>query len=458
MKITKILTIVCCIALTSCSKTSSGTIYNLSNNKGHDYVDLGLPSGTLWATCNIGADTPEDYGDYFAWGETECRNCSKDYRRNYKYCLTTDKLIKYCNDKHCGYNNFSDTLTTLEANDDAATVIWGSIWHIPTEKEWEELIDSSFCTWKRKKGDDGFIITSKLNGNSIFLPAAGEYDYYGFKTTDTGNYWSSILNLDNPYTAKALHFASREYAKRWDKNPNDCMWLSSSSFGTERTNGFPIRPVATSISKNKKGINFMDGHGYVDLGLPSGTLWATSNIGTKSPEEDGLLFSWGETTPIRNRENQNYQREQNYKFGDIDNSWDIEPILTKYCNNTELGKGGFTDSLTVLENIDDAATINWGDNWRMPTIEEWHELKYNCTWDVICKKGKDIFVVTSKTNHNFIFFDTGLYWSSSLTTSTTHSDNALSAESVEILYNCYIEENLRNRCLKIRPVLKRQTK
>ena len=104
---------------------------------GHAYVDLGLPSGILWATCNLGADTPEDFGDYFAWGETEPKELY-DWK-SYKYgCFNHERyeLNKYCTDSVYGLNGFVDDLTLLELEDDVARACWGDGWRMPTIEEW----------------------------------------------------------------------------------------------------------------------------------------------------------------------------------------------------------------------------------------------------------------------------------------------------------------------------------
>ena len=114
---------------------------------GHDYVDLGLPSSLLWATCNVGADSPGDYGDYFAWGETSTKS-SYDMD-TYKYCKGSyDTQTKYCNDSSYGYSGFTDELTVLESSDDAATANWGGSWRMPTHAEWKELCNTDNCTWE----------------------------------------------------------------------------------------------------------------------------------------------------------------------------------------------------------------------------------------------------------------------------------------------------------------------
>ena len=138
---------------------------------GHDYVDLGLPSGTLWATCNVGAETPEGYGDYFAWGETEPKE-NYDWI-TYKYCNGDfDQLTKYCQDATYGYDGYTDDLYRLLPMDDAATANWGEGWRMPTAGQGDELL--SVCSHQREtiNGVKGWRIIG-TNGNSIFLPAGG---------------------------------------------------------------------------------------------------------------------------------------------------------------------------------------------------------------------------------------------------------------------------------------------
>ena len=189
------------------------------NANGHEYVDLGLPSGTLWATCNVGADSPEDYGDYFAWGETE----PKEIYNWSTYKWMTDGMSssyginKYtCDDGitsgvwYDNHGNFiGDNKTILELADDAANANWGGDWRMPTRKEQYELKNSSYTTWTwtTKNGVNGYKVTSKINGNSIFLPAGGFRSYSYFH--DTGSYgffWSSSLSTDCSYYSYYLYF------------------------------------------------------------------------------------------------------------------------------------------------------------------------------------------------------------------------------------------------------------
>ena len=162
------------------------------NKDNHEYVDLGLPSGTLWATCNVGASKPEEYGDYFAWGEVLPKN---DYsKNNYKYCKGTDEsMTKYCTNSSYG---IIDNKTGLEAMDDAATVNWGNEWQMPDSGQFRELTNDSYTTttWIEQNGVKGLKITSKRNGKSIFLPAAGYRNYSNFREEGSnGYYWTRTL-------------------------------------------------------------------------------------------------------------------------------------------------------------------------------------------------------------------------------------------------------------------------
>ena len=119
----------------------------------HGYVDLGLPSGTLWATCNVGAETPEGYGDYYAWGETEPKTTYNWSTYQYANGTSLDdlQLTKYCSQFFFGYDGFTDNLTTLLPEDDAATVNWGAGWCMPTADQWGELLDNTSIAWTTKK-------------------------------------------------------------------------------------------------------------------------------------------------------------------------------------------------------------------------------------------------------------------------------------------------------------------
>ena len=150
---------------------NNGGNNNGDNTNTHTYVDLGLPSGTLWATCNVGATTLEGYGDYFAWGDTQPKTAYN--WSTYQYCNNDDnQLTKYCSQSSYGYSGFTDNLTTLLPEDDAATANWGNGWRMPTRAEFQKLLDNTTVTRTTQGGVYGRLFTAS-NGNSLFLPAAG---------------------------------------------------------------------------------------------------------------------------------------------------------------------------------------------------------------------------------------------------------------------------------------------
>ena len=187
-------------------------------SNGHAYVDLGL--SVLWATCNVGADSPEEYGDYFAWGELEPKT-TYDWT-TYKWCNGSSiTLTKYCTDSKTGIVDYK---VVLDKEDDAAAVNMGGSWRMPTKAEQDELRTECTWTWTRNyngTGVAGSIVTSKINGNSIFLPAAGHrYNSDLYNAGSFGLYWSSSLNTSNSDRAYYLNFGSdgvdRSYSTRYD--------------------------------------------------------------------------------------------------------------------------------------------------------------------------------------------------------------------------------------------------
>lgn len=142
---------------------------------GHEYIDLGLPSGTKWANMNLGAESPEDYGDYYAWGEIEPNKASAYTSQNYRFYSGNDNGI------YTKYND-TDNKMTLELADDAANIVMGGDWHMPTSAQCAELLDNTTSSWTtnyNETGVAGMIFTSNNNGNSIFFPAAGVVDDEG---------------------------------------------------------------------------------------------------------------------------------------------------------------------------------------------------------------------------------------------------------------------------------------
>lgn len=171
-------------------------------------VDLGL--SVKWANCNVGATKPEEYGDYYAWGEV----APKTYFdwSNYKWVQEgEDDLIKYFTDEWYGNEVPIDNKTVLEVADDAASVNMGGHWRMPTIAEVEELINGCIWTWTILNGVEGYEVKSKTNDNSIFLPAAG-----GWNEDEHGGlheeclYWSRTLVVEENYYAWSLNAISLE--------------------------------------------------------------------------------------------------------------------------------------------------------------------------------------------------------------------------------------------------------
>ena len=440
---------------------------NVGEHVGHEYVDLGL--SVKWATCNVGASSPEDYGGYYAWGETEEKD---NYAwSTYKWCKgSADTMTKYCTSV--------DNDTVLDRADDVAHVKWGGSWRMPTHAEQDELREKCTWTWITYKGVDGYKVTGP-NGNSIFLPAAGYRHGTGVHSRGGYGYcWSSSLSS-----------GSSDYASYLILNSGYHYWFYNS-----RYSGFSVRPVcdgtSTPVAKHavsvscgdggdvaiigssststtletgatvtvtamlNEGCTFIgwyvndvlvstdaeytftvnedvalvarfkkeeiNGRRYVDLGLPSGLKWATCNVGASAPEDYGGYYAWDET-----EEKSNYDWST-YKW--CKGSYDT---LTKYCTDADYGK---VDNKTVLDRADDVAHVKWGGTWRMPTKAEQDELCDNCTWTWTTQNGVTGYKVTG-SNGNSIFLPAagcrygtevsyrdscGYYWSSSLDSNNSH--------------------------------------
>lgn len=483
-------------------------------------VDLGLPSGIKWASFNLGASRPEEYGDYYAWGETEPYYISQDPLTwkegkeagyawsSYKWFMGSERtMTKYCSDSYYGYNGFTDNKTVLDSEDDAAHVNLGGNWRMPTDDEFTELLQSCTWEWTTQNGVNGYLVTGS-NGNSIFFPAAGgrEDQILASGVLDIlgGTYWSS---------------SSPGHSESWFLYFNSDRLMIDTDLN--RFDGLSIRPVygefisVGSVSLNKTSLSLLEGSteqlsvtisptnatekkvtwassnpsvasvdlrngvvsavsagtaiitawasdgehsascsvtvieretvsvpGAVDLGLPSGLLWASSNLGATTPEEYGDYYAWGETEPKTDYSLETYK----WCMGSSD-------TMTKYCTDSSYGYNGFTDNKTVLDSEDDAAHVNLGGNWRMPTYDEWTELRIGCTWEWTTQNGVNGYLVIG-SNGNSIFlpaagykYDTnldnvgsnGYYWSSSLT-----SDNPYYARFVYFDFG-YVSRSISHR-------------
>jgi len=307
---------------------------------GHEWVDLGLPSGTRWATCNIDATQANQPGKLYAWGEIASKaSYTQENCKHYKKDIA----------------DFSGNKTN-----DVATAKWGKGWRMPTKTDFDELLH--YCNWKyvQKGGRWGSEITSTINNKSIFLPVTGYKE--GAKHQDAsgnGMYWTSTPHKD-----------------QW--NSGSYMYQFGGALGEvsigERSYGYAIRAVADNDAMiNTPSQGTTNGHQWVDLGLPSGTKWATCNIGATTSEHHGEYFAWAETTPI------------------LDKTSPKNKVRGKWMS----GIGGSAKY--------DAATALWGEGWKMPTKANFQELLEHCTWEWTTLGRIKGCKVTSKINGNYIF-------------------------------------------------------
>lgn len=446
--------------------------------EGHEWVDLGLPSGTLWATCNIGATTPEGYGDYFAWGETEPKQVYdwQTYKWGYYF---QGGMSKYVTNSEYGMIDYK---TELELEDDAASANWGPSWCTPSSEQQSELYSECSWEWTSMNDVNGYMVTGP-KGNKLFLPAAG---YYEGNSNDNeglrGEYWSRMLRVNNAIHSYTLHLYGGYYGsvsmfeetrekglsvRAVRVSPDDlhieqqsldlgvvpigetctgqltfvnCTMKSMTltltadapfSFNHEEDNASSITVVVPGNSRDTVTVMFTattpgefngnvtiqnsapDGsqraipvhadaftddfppHEYVDLGLPSGTLWATMNIGANSPEEYGDYFAWGEITP-----------KEVYSWGTYKWCDGTPSSMTKYCIDSYYG---LIDHKFELEPADDAAYMNWGPSWRMPTREQQIELRQYCTWQISSINDITGHLVTGPNGNTLFFPRAGMY-------------------------------------------------
>lgn len=304
-------------------------------------VDLGL--SVCWASYNIGADKPEGYGNFYAYGEIEPKT---DYSfdtyqwRNPDYDEYYDQL-----DEWEYYYKLGATFTGT--NYDVAHVKWGGDWRVPTKEEWSELFNKCEVTWTAINGVTGAKITSKTNGNSIFLPAAGNMVGTSHTHDQTGCfYWTSTECIQSDITQEC-----RNYRANIDAN-------NHSADGYDYPDvGFNIRAVCGPVPvETLPDVVKPTEADMIDLGLPSGTKWAAFNVGASKPSSNGLFLCWAEVTEKQ------YSHTYNYKY--YDPLADDYVFVAEQIANTEY----------------DAAHVLWGDGWRMPTMAEMQELIDNCTW------------------------------------------------------------------------------
>lgn len=306
-----------------------------------EYVDLGLPSGNLWAKCNLGASSPEAYGDYYAWGEVEPKQeYTKSNHKWYKEGAPSQGFTKYNNE---------DGKLTLEDEDDAVIQKLGNGWRTPTLADFRELTNQKYTTIEKTtlNGVAGYQITSKKNKKSIFIPFAGFKNSEKPQTRAISDDESVAVCMTNLRRIDNMVYNAWTFAFQNDR---------IGRYGKRRPDGISIRPV--------KGPGVPVPNDCVDLGLASGLLWAKCNMGTTDPTQLGDYYAWGETSPKKK------YYSDNYKHFKIDGGIKV----LKY--NEKDGK-------TVLDLNDDAARANIGAGYRIPTKEDWEELLEDCKWEAV---------------------------------------------------------------------------
>ena len=408
---------------------------------GHKYVDLGLPSGTKWATMNVGASSETDYGNYYQYGKGAAQ-----------YVETS------------GDSDYNGTENPLAASADTAAQMWGGSWHMPTRAQMEELTANTAYQWVtnyKGSGINGGTFTA-TNGAVLFIPAAGFWSngsqYYvgvnGIYWGSSPNGGGSAYNLGFNNGSKDVVNFNREYGcsvRPVDSSTvvpegtilaqdgdiithnntlnqdaifsfNDWLNLTDdwdlvglygiTTYEEENAVGgdyvimanghtLIIKPEDYSkVSNNWEvvdTISVSQSHDYVEIG---GIKWATMNVGANSITDTGLYFQWGDTQgytaeQVGSGEGQKYFDWTDYKYNP---SGDGE-TFTKYNN---------TDSKTVLEASDDAVTAAWGGNWRMPTAEEFYTLNdaanYDWTDDYQGSGVAGIILTSNTDNSKKLFF------------------------------------------------------
>ena len=486
-----------------------------------EIVDLGL--SVKWASFNIGATWPEEKGVYFAWGETAPKD--KYGWDVYKWANGTPlDLTKYCTNPDFGFNGFTDGKTVLELEDDAAYVSYGSFWRMPTIEEWYEIRDNCTVEWSSMNGVMGCIVTGP-NGNRIFFPSAG-YDSLitgGYYWSSTGvDYGAFLFSFDS--RSMEWHGYDRDrgcsirpvYAGYFETTPVESVSLSKTelklSVGEVFTLVANVKPsnatyknvlwnsdnewvakvspdgVVTGVGSGSAVITATTADGWktaicriiiegstpplpipevVDLGLS--VKWASCNLGASKPEEYGDYYAWGEIKPHYYPGNAQSQdpswisgKETGYDWDSYKWCWGDISYLTKYCNDIKYGVNGFIDNKSILDPGDDAAFMNLGGKWRMPTKAEQDELRNDCSWEwtsingingqkVTGPNGNSIFLPAAGyrdgTNLNNVGSD-GQYWSSILSEDKTSNAYYLYVYPQNVYWNDY------DRCcgFSIRPV------
>lgn len=428
-------------------------------------VDLGL--SVNWATCNIGSSRPEGAGYNFAWGEIK----PNDYS-NYD---------KWWSDSLNGFTKYGDIdgKYILDPEDDAANVIWGDGWRMPTYDELMELVNNCYYSRTSLNGMSGYMFTSRINGNSIFLP---NHSSYGIPL-----YWTSSVDDNDSNNAWSLYYGSIDYFAREypfsirpvrqsesyskltlsadtlemaegmaqkitariygrDLNGYSLTWSSSDTTVASVSENGLITAIATgycvitaaydslgTVECFVKVVEHEPFDEFVDLGLS--VRWATCNIGAACPEAFGNYYAWGEI------ENKDYFSLSTYKW------WSDSVGYTKYNNE---------DKKYSLDLDDDVAHVLLGGNWRIPTADEFYELIEECVWDKTTIYGVDGYCITGPNGNSIFLPNSGWYEGDSFRDdydAGEYSTSDLDSESDARVVDYELWSMSRYKGFSVRPVL-----
>ena len=531
---------------------NNSIVYSAENPEGvrytHSYVDLGLPSGMLWATYNIGATKPEEYGDYYAWGDPSKK--TEFYWKTYPYGSSVNNCTKYQ----------KDDKWTLEPEDDMATVNWGSHWRVPTKSNFKELFEQCDTVFTTYEGVYGLMLISKANGKTLFLPAAGNRDGNSLDHAGKGlYYWSStVVSMslgyvfwlqnsgsmssysgyrycgfsvrpvydpfvaltaadfvisDNNYTydgePKTVSVSMADESKLrpsgnsmtiyynndkslqpkdagtyqvyidivGDNHYNDVKGLTSEAWKFTIEKATPTADMFTYTAPSNLYDNVDSHEATVTFNNQNGKLTGMGTVIVKYNDSPDAPTDLGDyAVSISVDEGTNYKAAE--KLSDEAWKFTIKKFAPDGVKAVDLGlPSGLKWANVNIDDLDDeervgfftweeatnpdVATTNWGDNWRLPTKEEFQELIDNCTWKWVNDEDYGWgYNVSSKTNDNFIIlpaygyyqahYGEGYYWSSSI-----DNDNESNAY---LLYFSDKEKSVSSHSrytgCSIRPVLK----
>ena len=489
------------------TKVRVSSYKSTGSDKGYNYVDLGLPSGNKWATCDLGSTIVEKIGDTYPWGDLEPDSDYEGQKRPHKF----NDLIE-CDKKKNNSGNITDirerwkcfieadvldSNLVLTPNNDAATVIIGSHWKIPTSKDYQELFDNTTPCITSLRGVRGVVFKSTSNGNAIFIPGGwhllsdasikekdrvmgtcicsnggpGEYmceptaslsatsvcairpiyvdNEIERPKVDSVYLKTTVLELSQTDKPTSLGFSC---SNGDDVPASEAIWESSDTMVATVKDGivYPaqyINPIPVSectitcqyktftlTAKVTLTRNKIDLSQPVDMGLPSGVMWAPSNIEASSVEDLGTEYVWGDL---------DFDASSNSKVQWEDKKFD------------ELYELGVLDSLKNLTPKYDIVVSVLGGNWRMPTIDDALELCNNCIKTKATINGAYGILYTSKINNNAIFIPTGGsdYYNSIWTSSYVDSYSYRNAKSfVNEASGCSRMEPFMHTLEPIRPV------